>query len=211
MPGDDDRFTFEDDPPVLREEERPAFPVDPRPSGPTMLEAEAAEPSRTAVPQRAEPSPPPPRASFVARLVAMVVDALVLAAMNVALVWAASSAVLAAERLLGHPFVDAADLVATIFAVGSVALAVGYFVVLHSATGQTLGKLALHLRVLRLDGRPIGVARSAVRFVGYFASALPLGIGFLGALASTRRALHDYVAGTVVVRARARPPDARIA
>jgi uncharacterized RDD family membrane protein YckC len=158
------------------------------------LTAQTAPPAAA----RAERSP---RASFVARLAAALLDILILSIMDAAIVWTTSSAVLAAERFVGHPFNDAADIVGALVGVGSAALAVSYFVVLQSGAGQTLGKAALKIRVARLDGGPIGLARSGVRFVGYLFSALPLGLGFLVALASSRRALHDYLAGTVVERA----------
>jgi uncharacterized RDD family membrane protein YckC len=199
MPGDDDGFTFDDDPLLLREPERPAFPIDAPPgAGPTTLGTAAKAPAAALPGATAEPLR---RASAAARLVAFLVDCVILAAADMAVVWTASTAVLTGERLVGHPFTDAAGIVATLTGVGSTALAVGYFVVLHAGAGQTLGKAALRVRVARPDGQPIGVVRSAVRFAGYFASALPLGLGFAIALASGRRALHDYLAGTAVVRA----------
>jgi uncharacterized RDD family membrane protein YckC len=176
---------------------------------PPVGQSSSAEPTPVLDQPVSTQTPPPaaaraeraPRASFVARFAAALLDILILSVMDAVIVWTTSSAVLAAERFVGHPFNDAADVVGALVGMGSAALAVSYFVYLHSGAGQTLGKAALKIRVARLDGGPIGLARSAVRFVGYLLSALPLGIGFLGALASSRRALHDYLAGTVVERA----------
>jgi uncharacterized RDD family membrane protein YckC len=197
MPGDDDEgFVFDDDPLVLREPERPAFPVD----APVVAGPSALAPLAPAEPEAAAAPATPPRASFVSRLAAWLVDMVVLGVADLAIVWVTSTAVLTAERLVGHPFTDAVDLVGTLVGVASTALVAGYFVVLQSGPGQTLGKAAMRIRVARVDGRPIGLGRSAVRFLGYFVSALPFGLGFLGALASSRRALHDRLAGTAVLR-----------
>jgi uncharacterized RDD family membrane protein YckC len=141
-----------------------------------------------------------PRAHFLARFAAWLVDTIILGLMNAALVWIAASAVIAAERIIGHPLLDASDVVSAVAFVGSFALGVGYFVVLHADEGQTLGKAAVHIRVQRVNGEPLGVPRSAVRWFGYLLSAIPLFLGFLWALLPARRAWHDYLAGTVVVR-----------
>jgi uncharacterized RDD family membrane protein YckC len=85
-----------------------------------------------------------------------------------------------------------------------IALAVGFlnFVVLAAWRGRTLGKWATGLRIVRRDGQPMGVARSLLRhLVGYPFSLLTFGLGFLIAVVSTQgRALHDMIAGTVVIR-----------
>ncbi|HYN25462.1 MAG TPA: RDD family protein, partial [Pyrinomonadaceae bacterium] len=69
-------------------------------------------------------------------------------------------------------------------------------------TGRTLGKWATGLRVQRTNGAEPGVGRAFLRhFVGYPLSFLTLGFGFLLAALSTRgRALHDFIADTIVVR-----------
>ena len=176
----------------------------PRESTPAVASdlATPEPPARPDVPSSAPTEAPAaaPRASFVARFAAALLDLLVLVTMDAAIVWTTSTAVLAAERLVGHPFNDAADVVGALVGAGSVALAVSYFVFLHARSGQTLGKSALRIRVVRVSGAPVGFARSTVRCFGYLLSALPLGLGFLCALASSRRALHDYLAGTVVER-----------
>jgi uncharacterized RDD family membrane protein YckC len=80
------------------------------------------------------------------------------------------------------------------------------FVVLTSMRGQTLGKWATGLRIVRTDGQPMTLVSSLLRHVvGYTVSFLTLGLGFFLAVFSTQgRALHDFIAGTVVVLDRAR-------
>lgn len=98
---------------------------------------------------------------------------------------------------------------------GATALTLGYlvaagvavinFVVLAAFGGRTLGKWVTGLRIERIDGVPISVARACLRhLLGYTVTLATLGIGFLVAAFNVEgRALHDYIAGTIVVRERA--------
>ena len=91
--------------------------------------------------------------------------------------------------------------------------------VLAGLTGKTLGKWTTGLRLERTDGGVPGIGWALLRhFVGYPVSMFFLGIGFLIAIVNpTGRALHDFIAGTVVIREygrsavsarRPRPPNA---
>jgi uncharacterized RDD family membrane protein YckC len=65
----------------------------------------------------------------------------------------------------------------------------------------TPGKAAVGLVVTTGDGQRLGFWRASLRFVGKIVSALPLGAGFAAAdLSAHKRALHDVIAGTLVVR-----------
>jgi len=76
----------------------------------------------------------------------------------------------------------------------------GYAVLFWATVGQTPGMRLLGLRVAGLDGNPPGVGRSLVRLAGTLLALAPFGAGFLPVLFdSRRRALQDYLAGTVVV------------
>ena len=74
--------------------------------------------------------------------------------------------------------------------------------VLAGLTGKTLGKWTTGLRLERTDGSLPGIGWAMLRhFVGYPVSLSFLGIGFLIAIfVPNGRALHDFIAGTVVVR-----------
>jgi uncharacterized RDD family membrane protein YckC len=78
------------------------------------------------------------------------------------------------------------------------------FLVLPVFTGATVGKWATGLRVERLSGERLGFGHATLRHtVGYLVSLLTLGLGFLlAAFDAEGRALHDRIAGTVVVRER---------
>lgn len=67
--------------------------------------------------------------------------------------------------------------------------------------GRTPGKRLLGIRVVRLNGEPLGWWDSFSRFGGYAASVLTGLLGFAQLLwHPNRQALHDRIAGTVVIR-----------
>ena len=76
-----------------------------------------------------------------------------------------------------------------------------YFALLESSRLQaTLGKRALAIKVTTLDGGRIGFWRATLRTVAKYLSAVILMIGFIMAgLTRRRQALHDLIAGTLVV------------
>lgn len=79
--------------------------------------------------------------------------------------------------------------------------AAAYFIVLTAMTGQTLGKQVAGVIVLQRDGHIITLRASALRFLAYVLSALPLGLGFWWALWDERNeAWHDKAAKTAVFR-----------
>jgi uncharacterized RDD family membrane protein YckC len=65
---------------------------------------------------------------------------------------------------------------------------------LTAMTGFTVGKRLLGLRVVRLDGRPVGFGWSLMRVLLLLAVVPPL------ALDKDLRGLHDKAANTVVIR-----------
>jgi uncharacterized RDD family membrane protein YckC len=76
-----------------------------------------------------------------------------------------------------------------------------YFIYFHGLTGQTVGKLALGLKVVKCDGDTIGFGRATVRYFGSFISLLFLGLGFVWiAFDGRKQGWHDKMAGSFVVR-----------
>lgn len=66
--------------------------------------------------------------------------------------------------------------------------------------GQTPGKRVAGIAVCRMDGTLLGYPRAAGRYLAYFLSSLPAGLGFLAAaFTDKKRALHDFVCDTRVV------------
>lgn len=67
--------------------------------------------------------------------------------------------------------------------------------------GQTLGKMALRIRVTRSDGTGLSWIQALLRPAGYLLSWIPLGLGFVWAgVPPEKQALHDRVLGTRVIR-----------
>ena len=77
-----------------------------------------------------------------------------------------------------------------------------YFVAMEACAWRaTLGKLVVGVRVTTLDGRRIGFGRATARLLAKLLSLALLGLGFvLAGVDARKQALHDKVAGTLVVR-----------
>lgn len=137
------------------------------------------------------------RAPFALRCGALLVDYTFIAAI------AAFSTLLA--RMLGGGSRTAGGTVMEFGLATALVVALLDFIVLPGLTGWTLGKWVTGLRIERRDGERAGFLRTLLRHtVGYLLSLLTLGLGFLlAAFNREGRALHDLLAGTVVVRARA--------
>jgi len=82
-----------------------------------------------------------------------------------------------------------------------------YFIVMEAMQGATIGKMALGIRVVKLDGSPMSWGASIIRNLLRIVDHMPYTIPYLlGALligtSPTRQRLGDRVAHTVVVRRR---------
>ena len=137
------------------------------------------------------------RAGFVTRFAAGIADAVILYLLLRGTVWLLNAAAHVLRRFA--PPVDLAMLV-LLCVPWIVAL---YFVAFWRLRGQTPGKWLLGIRVTPVGGGKLRIGRAVLRLVGYLFSALPFYLGFLWILGPQRRGLHDRVAGTEVVYARA--------
>jgi uncharacterized RDD family membrane protein YckC len=80
----------------------------------------------------------------------------------------------------------------------------GGYLVAFTAGGQTLGKMAAGIRVVPTESASLDLGRAFLRELMWFLLAVPAGLGFVTALFSRDyRGLHDRFAGTRVVRATA--------
>ena len=60
--------------------------------------------------------------------------------------------------------------------------------------GATPGKMAVGVKVVMANGHPIEFGAACLRYVGYIACALTLGIGYLMiAFTAEKRGLHDFI------------------
>lgn len=76
-----------------------------------------------------------------------------------------------------------------------------YYAYMESSEKQgTIGKIALGIKVVDLDGNRVTFARATGRFFAKSLSALTLGIGyFMAGWTQRKQALHDMVAHCLVV------------
>ena len=75
-----------------------------------------------------------------------------------------------------------------------------FFFTLWTWRGQSIGMIAARIEVTDRDGEPLSAPRALLRALVWPLSMLPLGIGAAPVLFDDeRRALHDMLAGTVVL------------
>jgi uncharacterized RDD family membrane protein YckC len=79
-----------------------------------------------------------------------------------------------------------------------------YYAIMESSTKQaTLGKMAMGIKVTTLEGQRINFGRATGRYFGKIISGIILLIGYImAAFTERKQALHDMMAGTLVVKAR---------
>jgi len=81
------------------------------------------------------------------------------------------------------------------------ALTCAYYAWFHASHNRaTLGKMAVGIKVVRLDGEKITLGRGIGRYFAFVLSSFTVGIGFLMAgFTQRKQALHDIICGTLVV------------
>ena len=136
-------------------------------------------------------------AGLAARLVAVGIDLTLLAGIDVAVVYFTME--ICGLTRIDLPMLPIGPLLAFLVLQNG-----GYFVA-FTAGGQTMGKMAMGIKVVSADTNgSLDVGRSALRTLIWAALAVPAGLGFVSALFSRdHRGLHDRCAGTRVVRATA--------
>jgi uncharacterized RDD family membrane protein YckC len=143
---------------------------------------------------------------FWLRAWALLLDLLLLAMLVGLLRWAAGYAF---EEALSRTVLDARGATfarySALHALARDLLGLGlpflYFALLEGCGGATLGKRVAVLRVRGPEGRPIGLLRAGWRnLMKPLSFACCFGGLLLAAWSARKRAFHDWLAGTVVVR-----------
>jgi uncharacterized RDD family membrane protein YckC len=133
-------------------------------------------------------------ATVGARFAAFVADALILLAIDVAVVYFTM-------QICGIGFDELGILPRAPLLVFLLVQNGGYLVA-FTAGGQTLGKMAAGIKVVSAEPRSsLDVSRAFVRELVWLVLAAPAGLGLLTVLSRDRRGVHDRFAGTRVVRA----------
>jgi uncharacterized RDD family membrane protein YckC len=134
--------------------------------------------------------PSGPRASFGVRLVAAIIDGIIVGIVG----------------LLGYVLFSRA-----LGQLVNVVLGLVYYTYLEgSPSGQTVGKRAMNIRVVDLEsGASIGSSRALIRYVGRIISGIACGVGYLWMLWDReKQTWHDKLSNSVVVPTSDFPVDA---
>lgn len=148
-------------------------------------------------------------AGFFSRLLAFIIDIVILIVMFYAVTIVISSLM----RLMGYNINECTTLTAAprrqliACSIGTISLLVInisliplYFILFWSLSGQTLGKAVMGLRVVRSNGRRMTLISAILRYLGYLLSLGAFGLGFAWILLDNRRqGWHDKIAGTCVI------------
>lgn len=155
---------------------------------------------------RAVPPAPPmtyaaslPKAGFWTRAVASLLDSLLLGLVQFVfslILGLTAGTMLSGMEPHGEAFIG---LMATLF---GALVGLTYSVFFTGYCGQTPGKMALRIKVIRTTGEEISYGRAFVREVpGKFLSGILLGIGYLmAAFDDQKQGLHDRIADTYVIK-----------
>lgn len=81
-------------------------------------------------------------------------------------------------------------------------LGVAYVTYFWTTSGQTPGKMAMGLKVVKADtGDLLDTGTAIIRYVGYIVSGIPVLLGFFWVLWDPKHdAWHDKIAGTKVIK-----------
>ncbi|GAB4033005.1 MAG: hypothetical protein Fur0012_12190 [Elusimicrobiota bacterium] len=80
-----------------------------------------------------------------------------------------------------------------------------YEIIFSSGGRATLGKKIMGIRVQSSDGSDLSVVKAFLRTVGYFISSYTINMGYIMALFTPgKKALHDYISGSRVIKVRER-------
>ena len=145
-------------------------------------------PPETTQPAQWSPHQSGPRAGFLSRFTALVIDSIVIAIVSVIVIVIGAASHSHGLVALGY----------VLYFVGAIA----YYVYFEGGpTGQTLGKRAVGIRVVDFNtGGPIGHGRAFLRLIGRYVSGLVCYLGYLWMLwDKEKQCWHDKMANDVVV------------
>ena len=170
-------------------------PVDPVPptAEPTLPAPTSPGPATTWT--APEPTPgPAPGVEFAepgARLIAYIIDVLIITGVTVLL------------TIIGVVSLVILPIISVLFWLGALLFGLAYFPYFWAKDGQTIGNRQMRIRVVRdVDGGPVSMGSAILRLVGYWISGAVFYIGYIWIFVDQRRrGWMDLIAGTVVVKA----------
>ncbi len=166
-------------------------------------------PAQAATAAPAQPAVPLKQAGFVTRLLAFLIDIVIVSLAS--LIFAGCVSLVLNFFGASYQNLTAANvnrnfgfwIKLAIFGLTGLAVLIfvpGYFIAFWAIIGRTPGKRIMGLRIVRTDGKRLGWVRAVIRYVGYWISFFCLLLGYLWVLVDGRRqAWHDKLADTFVV------------
>ncbi len=140
-------------------------------------------------------APSKERASFKDRFLALLIDSLILGVINGCI---QTLSIQNVPLGLGE---QVQGWWGTVWGIVIAVIPILYFTWAYSTSGQTIGKRAMKIKVISMDGAPLSLGKGIIRTLGYIPSSL-FTLGFLTSLQDiNRQAWHDKLAGTYVVPA----------
>ncbi len=149
-------------------------------------------------------------AGFASRFVAFAIDLAIVVIMSGFISWV----IIASMSLVGIDLVEPVDetarnLIHTVTVIGKVTLIIMpffllfvYWFIFWTATGQTVGKRMMGVRVVRIDGGRMKASNTLRRIAMCFLGMIPFFLGLFWILIDDeRRGWHDKFAGTCVIYA----------
>ncbi len=126
-------------------------------------------------------------AGFWARFVALIIDDILIVIVYFLLI-----------SSLGYAFDDIGAIIGYLLFLTA---HFGYFVVFQHKYGQTIGKKAMHIKVIAKNGQTPSMLTLFLReYIGKAISGIILNIGYLWVIWDKwKQALHDVIAGTYVI------------
>jgi uncharacterized RDD family membrane protein YckC len=202
------RHDSDDDRPLITPSPTPRPPLAVRRSTPPAARPRTPRLDRRGLGLRLEPRPdggeappaspsagaePVPRATAGRRLTAAAIDLLILGALDLSVLYFTL-------RLCRLAAVEVFILPVIPLLLFFLILNGGYLLAFTTAGGQTIGKMAVGIRVVAANDEPLTLRQAAIRTIGCILSVVPVGLGLVPFLfAPGQRALHDRLAGTWVV------------
>jgi uncharacterized RDD family membrane protein YckC len=148
-------------------------------------------------------------AGFWQRFVAIVIDIIIIGTLQFVVIAPILAAIgIGVSNSSAMDTADPIAMVATIAAVFSTVGIIGqvvqilYFTLMESSKYQaTIGKLALGIIVTDMNGGKLDFVKALIRNVSKIVSGIILLIGYImAAFTEKKQALHDIIAGTLVVK-----------
>jgi uncharacterized RDD family membrane protein YckC len=152
-------------------------------------------------------------ASFGARLVAMIIDYIIIGILQAIVITPMLAVMgigiatqsndfnnLSEEEAIGL----AGSIIATVMSTMIVVycIAIFYFAIMESSKAQaSVGKMALGIKVTDLEGERVSFGKAFLRSIGKIVSGMIMYIGYImAAFTEKRQGLHDMMASTLVVK-----------